>query len=374
MIHVLFFIRDLESGGTQRQILELINGLDKTRFRITLVTFYAGGFFAQELAGDTRVTVISLNKQGRWDNVGFLLRFWRLVREQHPDILHSYLLLPNLFCFLIGKATGTPVVWGLRSALEGVDWTDKLAFRLCALLSRWPDAVIVNSQAGKQYHIRSGYDPRKITVIPNGINTTRFQPDDSARHFLGTLADLPPNSSSIGMVARYDPVKDHPTFFAAAALLLKQRTDVRFICIGSGGAPEYVLKLRQQVAQLGIEEYVLWVEECDDIPAAYNSLDIATLSSVSEGFPNVIGEAMACGVSCVVTDVGDAALIVGDLGVVVPPGNARALAAGWIVALAADPSSMRAQRRQRIVEQFSVQRMVQRTEEVLLRLRRSGPA
>jgi glycosyltransferase involved in cell wall biosynthesis len=368
MTHILFLIRDLESGGAQRQLITLVNGLDKTRFQVTLVTFYVGGSLAHEVAAEPGVTLRSLHKQGRWDNLAALLRLWRLVRQVQPDILHGYLNIANLFTLLVGKATGRRVVWGLRNTIQGLTWTEKVAFRLCARLSRLPHAIIVNSQAGMHYHTAEGYSPHRMAVIPNGINTARFRPDATAGAAMRTAWGVAPETLLIGKVSRLEPLKDHATFFAAAALLAQQRADVQFICIGSG-TPEYTLKLRQQVAQLGIAAHVRWVDGCDDMPAVYNSLDIATLASVSEGFPNVVGEAMACGVPCVVTDVGDAALIVGETGVVVPPGNARALAAGWLMALATDTPMQRAQQWQRIVQHFSMQRMVQHTESVLGALR-----
>ncbi len=368
MTHILFLIRDLESGGAQRQLITLVKGLDKTHFQVTLVTFYVGGSLAHEVAAEPGVTLHSLHKQGRWDNLATLWRLWWLVRRVQPDIVHGYLNIANLFTLLVGKAMGKRVVWGLRNTMQGLTWTEKVAFRLCARLSRLPQAIIVNSQAGMHYHIAEGYSPHRMVVIPNGINTTRFRPDAPAGAAMRTAWGVAPETLLIGKVSRLEHLKGHSTLFAAVALLVRQRTDVQVLCIGKG-TPEYTLKLRQQVAQLGIAEHVRWVDGCDDMPAAYNSLDIATSASESEGFPNVIGEAMACGVPCVVTDVGDATLIVGETGVVVPPGNARALAAGWLLALATDTPTRRAQRRQRIVQHFSMQRMVQQTESVLGALR-----
>lgn len=372
VIHILFLIRDLESGGAQRQLIELVKGLDKTHFRVTVVTFYEGGFFSHEVAADESVTMISLDKRGRWDNVGFLWRFWQLVCAMQPDILHGYMNLANLFCFLVGKATGTTVVWGLRSTTEGLDWMDRVAFRLCAVLSRFSDAIIVNSHTGNQYHVNHGYNPGRITVVPNGINTILFHPDNSTRQYLRRLIGLRLDSIIIGMVARYDPMKGHSTFLQAAHLLHHNQYPAQFVLIGEGMSPDNP-ELWHLVCHYDLEQHVHLLDKRRDVAQIISGFDIITLpSAFGEGFPNVIGEAMACGVPCVVTDIGDSASIVGETGVVIPPGSARALAAAWIIALAADTPDLREQRRQRIVEHFSVERMVQRTETVLLALHKRG--
>jgi glycosyltransferase involved in cell wall biosynthesis len=160
-------------------------------------------------------------------------------------------------------------------------------------------------------------------------------------------------------------MKDHPTFFKAAALLVQEHRNVRFMCIGDGSV-DYKLELQSLSKELRLKDRLIWAGTRNDMPAVYNAFDIATSSSsYGEGFPNVIGEAMACGVPCVVTDVGDSALITDDIGIVVPPNNPEALKSGWKQLLEKDRSEIALRGRVRIVENFSVKQLIRQTEKVI---------
>ncbi|MHC5827541.1 MAG: glycosyltransferase, partial [Nostoc sp.] len=158
--------------------------------------------------------------------------------------------------------------------------------------------------------------------------TERFQPNPEAGLQVRTEWRISKDTILIGLVGRLDPMKDHPTFLKAVALLCKEREDIRFVCVGMG-SHEYAQELYQLAEELEVAEKVIWAGGRADMPDIYNALDInCSSSSYGEGFSNVIGEAMACGVPCVVTDVGDSAWIIGDTGIVVPPNNPEALKAG----------------------------------------------
>ncbi len=173
----------------------------------------------------------------------------------------------------------------------------------------------------------------------------------------------------IGLVGRLDFRKDHPTFIKAAALLCEDSKNVHFVCVG-GGSENYAQELHQLAEKLGIAQKVIWEKARADMPAIYNALDIVVSSSYTEGFPNVIGEAMACGVPCVVTDVGDSALIVDNPDVVVPPKNPEALkiAIKKLIEKLNIYGGDRHQIRQRIINHFSVAELVLQTEATLLKL------
>jgi glycosyltransferase involved in cell wall biosynthesis len=203
-----------------------------------------------------------------------------------------------------------------------------------------------------------------MVVIPNGIDTKRFCPDPEARQRIRAEWGVTESEKLIGLVGRLDPMKDHPTFLRAAALLMQEREDVHFVCVGDGPA-DYRRELHALGEELGLGQRLIWASARGDMPAVYNALDIATSSSYGEGFPNVVGEAMACGVPCVVTHVGDSARIVGETGVVVPPKDPEALAVGWKSSLARDGSEVALKARLRVEENFSVGRMVERTEKAI---------
>jgi len=209
-----------------------------------------------------------------------------------------------------------------------------------------------------------------MVVIQNGIDTTHFAPDLKAGLRLRASWQVPEGSILIGIVGRLDPIKDHPTFLRAAAILAGSRPDVRFVCIG-GGPEEYARDLKNLAYDLGLRDKVIWPGFITkDMAAAYNALDLCSSSSYGEGLSNAVAEAMACGVPCVVTDVGDSPLIVGDTGVVVPPKNPDALAAGWaamIERLAGNPG-LRAAARKRIESKLSAETLVANVSKILLGL------
>ncbi len=279
------------------------------------------------------------------------------------------------------------MIWGIRSSnIEPnfYDWLGRLLFQLECFLSRFADLIIVNSYAGRAYYLTHGFPANKMTVIPNGIDIELFKPDQKDRIKIRGSWGIFQDTILIGLVGRLDIRKDHPTFLKAAALLFEERQNMRFVCVGSG-SENYAQELHElanklgisdQVIwdelanKLGISDQVIWVKARTDMLGIYNALDIVVSSSYTEGFPNVIGEAMACGVTCVVTDVGDSAWIVGNSDVVVPPKNPEALknAMNKLIETLRKNECDHTQIRQRIIDHFSVAQLVFKTEVALLGL------
>ncbi|MBA3442751.1 MAG: glycosyltransferase [Pyrinomonadaceae bacterium] len=371
MIRVLFLNRRFEPGGAERQLIELIKGMNKTLFSVVVATFYEGGALHAEVKSIDDVLSVSLHKKRRWDVLPFVYRLWSEARKHNPQIVHGYIGEANVFSLLAGRLAGAKVVWGVRASnmdLSRYNWLFTLTFRLECFFSRFADLIIVNSTAGRAYHLAHGFPADKMVVIHNGIDTERFKPDREAGAKVRTEWGVSKDTILIGLIGRLDPMKDHPTFLRAAALMCEDRRDVRFVCVGNG-QEDYVRQMQQLTRKLGVFEKVIWTGVRADMSAVYGALDIASSSSsYGEGFSNVIGEAMACGVPCVVTDVGDSALIVGDAGIVVPPHDPEALAAGWKLCLQKDRIAMGMKARLRIIEDFSVQRLVEQTENAILQV------
>jgi glycosyltransferase involved in cell wall biosynthesis len=172
----------------------------------------------------------------------------------------------------------------------------------------------------------------------------------------------------VGVVARLDPMKDHETFLRAAALVHAARPDVRFVCVGDG-QPGYRRRLLECSRELGLESVVRWTGTDRRITAVMSAIDVLCSSSAfGEGFSNVVGEAMACGTPCVVTDVGDSARIVGDTGPVVPPRSPERLASALLSVLAIDGNARRERgvsARRRVEDRFSVGAMCASTRAAL---------
>jgi glycosyltransferase involved in cell wall biosynthesis len=160
-------------------------------------------------------------------------------------------------------------------------------------------------------------------------------------------------------------VKDYPSFLRAAKLLGDRVPRTVFLCVGDG--PKQVRSdLVTLGRQLGLESSLIWTGDRDDVVALFNAMDVAVSNSISEGFPNVVAEAMACGVPCVVTDVGDSALVVGTTGRVIPAGDPAALSAAIDDLLEAAPDHIECRRR--IARLFSLEKMVASTEDALLQV------
>ncbi len=367
---VALLLRSLDYGGAEMQATVLANGLARAGFSVTLLVFYSGGPLRERLSSE--VTVRCLGKRGRWDVIGFLCGLLRVLGEERPAVLYAFLPVANLLaCLAKLRSRELRVVWGIRASnmdLTRYDWLSRLTYWLERRFSRCPNLIIANSAAGRRHAVSRGFpDDDRFVVIPNGIDVERFRPDSALRAALRAEWGVSSGESLVGIVARLDPMKDHPNFLDAAARLARRDQRVRFVCVGDG--PEsYKTELHRLASELGLDGRLVWAGARHDMSAVYNALDITSSSSYGEGFSNAIAEAMACGVPCVATGVGDAREILGDCGVVVPPGDSESLAAGIAALLErmrTEGASLGARARGRIVEHFSVETLVRRTREAL---------
>jgi glycosyltransferase involved in cell wall biosynthesis len=358
MITILHLITGLEVGGAERMLAHIASCSDRHRFRSVVVSMTGPGRMGPLIEAEG-ITVRSLGlRRGAPDPRG-ILRLLRTLREFRPDILQTWLYHADLLG-VIAKQLGptTRLVWNVRcTEMEG---TAGLT-RLLAWCSAIPDAVIVNSHAGQRYHETLGYRPLCWALIPNGFDTQRFRPDAETRRRVRTELSIPEGAIALLLPARYDPMKDHGNFLSAAKRLADRQPDAQFALAGAGIEPGNCA-LAEAIATHGLGDQIRLLGERPDMEAIYPAFDIVTLSSAfGEGFPNVLGEAMACGVPCVATDVGDAAAIIGECGIVVRPREPEALAAGWerlIVIGAEGCAALGAKARARVVENYGIANVV----------------
>lgn len=378
MKRAVLLIRSLGVGGAERQLVVLARALHARDVDVRVLTFYPAGALRPELEA-AGVPVEDLGKGGRWDVLPFLWRLWRRLCALRPDVLYSWMPMANVLAAIVGPMASVPhIVWGVRASnldADRYDWLHRVEQSLARRLARRADAIICNAEAGRHWHEALGYPRERMVVIENGIDTERFHFDAHARARLRKEWGIADHEHLIGLIARIDPMKDHDTFLRAAALLAQRRSDVRFVCVGDG--PESELARLQGLAHtLGVDGRLLWLGRRADVAQVLSAMDIASSSSYGEGFSNAIGEAMACSRICVVTDVGDSRRIVGETGFVVSPRDPEALARGWDAALALPPEQ-RTERervaRRRVEEQFSVERMAVRTEQMLFGGNECGP-
>jgi glycosyltransferase involved in cell wall biosynthesis len=367
MITIVHLITGLGTGGAESMLVRLAAAGDRRRFRTVVVGMTdAGGAAAEALAAagvDTRRLGLA---RGLPDPRG-LLRLRHVLSKLRPDILQSWLYHADLLALAASRSAPVRrLVWNLRCTdMADLSPLAALSRQLLARTSALPDAVIVNSAAGKRFHQQLGYRPRRWEVMPNGFDTAQLRPDPERRAATRAALGIAPEAIVIGMAARWHPMKDHGSFLDAAARLAALRPEAAFVLAGPGieGANR---PLAEAVARRGLEGRIRLLGECRDMAALYPAFDISTLSSAwGEGFPNVLGEAMACGVPCVTTDTGDAADLVAGAGVAVPPGDPAALAAGWEKLAALGPAERRSlgeRARAQIAARYELSDIVRRYE------------
>ena len=355
--------RYLGIGGAERQMVQLATGLHQRGYAVTVALFYRGGVLEQEVTS-LGIPIVDLGKRGRWDIAGFLARLVRSLRAARPDVVYSFLGTANTVAAAVRPfAPRFRLLWSVRASdmnLADYHWVSRLGYKLECAFSRFADLTLANSHAGLEHAVANGFPRERMVVVPNGIDTERFRPDEALRRKARARWGLGDHEIAIGVLARIDPAKDHPTFLRAAAKVAARRPDVRFLCIGDG-PPDRVRELRKLAGAIGIADRMLWPGEAGDPVPALNGLDILCSSSETEGFPNAVAEAMACGRFCVVTDVGDTAFLVGDTGLVVPPRDPDALGAALMTALERLGGDAGSRARERMVREFSVSRMIERT-------------
>ena len=358
-IEVALFIPDFRIGGAERQALELASRLCRDRYRVTLITLRGDGELRESFLSLPGLRVVTLNARTSFTA---LLRLIREIRENKIEVLHSFLTATNVYSLLGGLfLPQLKVVIGLRDSLPASSYRHgsqirQMQTRMLSFLVRrlrpFSDRLITNSEAGrvayeKHFRIRS-------TVISNGVDTEQFKPDSTAHDLLRRLVEAPAEAKFVGILANCTGYKDYPTFVRAAKVIVENLYDVRFISIGEDRT-DTGSRVKGLVQQSGLQRFFHFLGTRRDVHKLVPGLDVLCSSSITEGFSNAIAEAMACGVPCVVTDVGDSHRIVGNTGIVVSPGDPEALALGVIALLrksVAERQSLSSAARQRIVQNF----------------------
>jgi glycosyltransferase involved in cell wall biosynthesis len=358
-------ITGLDTGGAEHMLLRLVERLHPV-FEQSVISLTSAGPVAAEL-GAVGVEVAALGMSPTRPDPGALLRLARELRRLKPDVVQTWMYHADLVGGLAARLAGIrAVAWNIRNNDLSPDKTSprtRTVVGWLARLSGWlPARIVCCSEAARRTHVALGYADKRFLVIPNGFDLSRFRPDTEARASVRAELGLPPDAPLIGLIARFDPQKNHAGFLAAAGRLRRQRPDVYFLLAGRGvepGNPD----LQEWASAADVTSVLHLLGERHDIPRLTASLDLATLASWGEAFPNVLGEAMACGVPCVATDAGDAALIIGDSGRVVPRGDMAALAGAWQELLnlpTPERTALGLAARERIVRHFDLDQIVER--------------
>jgi glycosyltransferase involved in cell wall biosynthesis len=341
-LKTLFIINDLRRSGAETALSRLAEQLHRLGDDVSIICLKSEGELAQSLRDQgISVRAVCLRFGPRLPRA--LIDLTRMIRREHPDVVQTWLYHANLIGGIASRISRprTPVVWGIRHSVlkqESSKRTTVLVSRLSAFLSRViPSRIVYCARKSQQTHEAAGYDSRRGEVIPSGIPITQYHPDPGARVRIRRALGIAENSRVIGIVARYHPDKDIPTFVRAATILAETNPEARFVLVGRGLDRENP-ELADLIKGTGYADRFYLLGPRSDIPAVLNAFDISSLSSITEGLPGSIIEAMAVGLPCVATDVGDAAEVIGRAGRTVPASDPTALAEAWRELLALDPA------------------------------------
>lgn len=364
-IRILHVITGLGTGGAEMMMLKLINSL-KFQTNTKVVVLMGKGSLSTEFESlGIDVTYLRISPGGL-PSVGAIAHLINISRNFRPDVIQGWMYHGNLAAWLVKKLSPgrTKLVWNVRQSLYALSFESIMTrwiVRLTSFLSSSPDKIIYNSKLSAQQHEEFGYSKKSRALIPNGFNLESFKPDRAARESVFKEFCLDSNAPLVIHAARYHPMKDHATLLVAAKRVLERCPDANFLLVGKNVTIANP-KLNLIRTDLCLENRVILAGKRSDLPRLFAAADMVVLSSAwGEGFPNVIGEAMACGKPCVVTDVGDSANVLGDTGYVVPPRDADALSSK-IVELMPDKSRLEilgANARRRVEESFSIERIAQ---------------
>ncbi|MFC2167255.1 glycosyltransferase [Acidobacteriota bacterium] len=371
---ICHIISGLNTGGAEMMLYNLLSTKNLQPFEHTVVSLKDEGTVAEYIKR-LGVPVICMGMSpGRPSPKGGR-RLLRLIRNLKPDIIQGWMYEGNFAAFLVWMMASrkSKLLWNIRFSLHEFNKMERLRrilIRLESFLSSFPLHILYNSRISMGQHEKRGFSSKRSVFLPNGINCDRFKPDDKARIKLRSLLKLDFNTFLIGRMARYHSMKDYENLILAAKKILSQFPHVHFVLTGRG-VVQSNSSLFTKIQDTGFQERFHIMGDRRDIPEIMAGLDVHVSSSCSESFPNVVGEAMACGVPSVVTDVGDSREIVGGTGIVVPPKDFEALAQGLVSLIKMDTSErskMGEAARERIVTFYSLPSMAKHYEKLYLGL------
>ncbi|MFP6664238.1 MAG: glycosyltransferase [Deltaproteobacteria bacterium] len=355
---------ELDLGGTEQQILELVKGIDRDRFE-PMVCCFRYGRKAAEIE-ELGVPVFTIEKNHKLD-AGILLRLAELLRRERIDILQTYLWTANAWGRVAGRMAGVPII--LASERNVDIWEQKYKRVIGRYLAHSTDRIIANSEAVRRYLLeRGGLSPAKVTTIYNGVDFARFHTGTDPMQRRRELG-VPDDALLAGVVARVEPAKDHDTLLHALALVRDRTENLHLAVVGDGTQKERLMRLAHE---LGIGERVHFTGFRTDAAEWIASFDFTVLSSVKEGLSNTVIESMAAGKPVIATAVGGnpEVIVEDETGYLLPPRDPARFgeAIARLVAQKHRIPELGAASKNRVESLFSVGKMVDNTTKLYLDL------
>ena len=369
-LRVLHIIPDLCVAGAEMKLYKLLAATKRDRFAPMVISLRDRGGLREHIEA-LGIPVHSLGIRGSLPGPGSVRRLVQLVRELRPEVIHGWMYHGSLAAqFAAMFAREQPaVIWSVHQSLYSFayeKWLTALVIRVNALLSRASRRIVYVSKTSASQHEAIGYNKERSLVFHPGFDTEKFAPSEEARLSVRRELGLDENAVLIGLIGRYHPVKDHGNFLRAAESLSRNQAHVRFVMVGKG-VDQNNASLHKLIQDRRLEDRTHLLGERADVERIMAALDVVVSSSCSEGFPNVIGEAMSTGVPCIATAVSDLPEIVGATGRIVPARDSAALTEGIeeLISLGrAGRQALGTAARARIIERYSVESSIAQYEEL----------
>jgi len=379
MLRVIHVITDLDTGGAETMLLKVAAGLKEKGVQQWIVSLRQDGTIKKHLE-NCGIEVVSLDLSHLLYIVRDISVFVSMLRRCRPHVVQGWMYHGN-FMSLVAKLVcpRAKIVWNVRQAMGNFakeKWSTRIIVRVCGLLSLIPAAVIYNScVSSTQHEKKAHYANKRSMVIPNGFDTSVYCPSKTIGSDARELLGIPKSAFVFGHVARFHAVKGQSIFLRAARDFAREVDRVFFVMVGTNITPDNS-ELQPLSEALVTSRKLFMLGERHDMPNIYRMFDAFCLSSMNEGFPNTVGEAMSCEVPCIVTDVGDCRSIVGDSGYIVKPGDERGL--GRILRLlymmpVADREELGKRARARVLESYSLESVIFRYRQLYTAMRENVP-
>lgn len=358
-INLVYISTSLLTGGAEIVLFQLISKLPPN-YKINVISLSSIGEIGERIR-NLGIPVYALNLNSSFPNPFQILKLYRLLKSIKPDIVNTWLYHANMLGGVIARFAGIKnIIWSIHHSdvrSSNTRYKTRFIIKISAYLSyRIPSQILFVSHKSMEVHETIGYNNKIFKLIPNGFDITQFYPVIEAYASVRKELGLKNDVILVGLIARFDPIKNHKGFLEAAYHLIQLLPNVHFLLVGKDIDCSNK-ELLTWIEEFGLNNKVHLLGLRNDIPRLTSALDIAALTSWSEAFPTIVGEAMACSVPCVVTDVGDASYMVGSCGKVIRIGDMKAFADACFQLLSLSSLERKTigfSARQRVIEKFNL--------------------
>ena len=367
---IIHMITGLGNGGAENMLYKLLSKIDKNEYEIEVISMMDKGIIGPKIE-NLGIKVHTLNMKRGIPSITAIKKVMKILNN--VDVLQTWMYHADLLGFICGKLSGVKqIIWGIRHNNLDKNRNKRLLMIIANInkkLSKNVDKIVSCSKDATKVHIEFGYDKSKFITIPNGFDIVNYYNYPNSKFELGKELNLNFEGKNIvSHVARWDILKDYPTLIKCIREVVNENKNTIFLLCGKN-INNNNKDLVNLIDENNISRNVYLLGSRSDIPKIMSASDVFVLSSIGEGFPNVLGEAMACETPCVVTDAGDSRYVVGELGKVVNIGDYKGLAKEILYMLDLPKNELEdlgKKCREKIINEFELNKVVKMYESLYL--------